>query len=83
MRRKSENKLKNNFQEKLPDRDGTMKDEMKLEEVFSDRGFLINKKRNSTSVDMIATIEKMVKKCRTYDSLIVCILSHGYEGNFF
>ncbi|XP_055374949.1 caspase-8 isoform X2 [Condylostylus longicornis] len=61
-------------------REGTMKDRDALKETFEKFGYISQAKNNLTHNEILAIIRDYVKKSIIFDSLIICILSHGLEG---
>lgn len=53
---------------------------MKLKELFAARGYKIVEKENLTDKEIASAIEEVVSNSKEFDSLVVCILSHGEEG---
>lgn len=55
---------------------------MALQRTFSDLGYTIIVRENLTDIEIVKEIEGVVSRSCKSDSLIVCILSHGSEGEF-
>ena len=66
------------------DRSGTQVDEVNLTQCFRYLGYTVEIHRNVTA-HQIETIFSYYHSCNhsTYDSFIVCILSHGDDGHIF
>lgn len=66
--------------ENLKERLGSDKDVTSLKETFASFGYTPIIKNNLEHYKILSTIDDFVKKTAAFDSLIVCILSHGAEG---
>lgn len=64
----------------LGTRKGTDIDKAKLSKTFAAVGYDIVRRENLASNNIIEEIKDVVNQSSTNDSLIVCILSHGFEG---
>lgn len=53
---------------------------MYLKQVFKARGYKIVEKKNLTDKEIVSAIKEVVRNSKSFDSLVVCILSHGEEG---
>ena len=77
------------FKELLPPkefkktREGTDVDRDKLAALFSGFGYIPLVYNNLTHLEMKHHIRETAKKSLLKDSIIVCILSHGMEGEIF
>lgn len=72
--------------EELAERTGTDRDTEKLTEVFKQFGYKINLEVNLKHDEIIPKLKqaiKVKKRSLFFDSLIVCVLSHGIEGHFY
>lgn len=65
---------------KLETRHGTDRDVASLQRTFSAFGYRIVFRENLIHTDLLNAIRDAVNECVGKDSLIVCILSHGYKG---
>lgn len=64
----------------LKNREGTNMDRQRLSEVFSALGYSVESHDNVDHLDMLGLIRGACSRSMLKDSLIVCILSHGFEG---
>ncbi|EDW78460.1 uncharacterized protein Dwil_GK16170 [Drosophila willistoni] len=64
----------------LRSRMGTDVDKQKLDNVFSSLGYQVEAHDNKDHLEMISLIRHACERSMLPDSLIVCILSHGFEG---
>lgn len=64
----------------LETRHGTDKDEESLQNTFTAFGYRIVIRENLIHTDLLNAVRDAVNECVGKDSLIVCILSHGYKG---
>lgn len=64
----------------LEDRDGTDQDEMRLENIFKALKYTVRKYRNLTHLQILVKVDEVVDECKSYDSIFICILSHGARG---
>lgn len=55
-------------------------DEQRLHDVFSGLGYSVEAHVNVDHVKMLELIRDVCSRSLLRDSLIVCILSHGFEG---
>lgn len=67
-------------QRPLEKRLGTNRDVDALRRVFRGFGYEVRVKENRTHYDILNDVRNAVNESVTYDSLIVCILSHGHKG---
>lgn len=67
----------------LDTREGTDKDRDCLEATFKKFGYVPIIKESITATQIRDIVRSTVKKSKTKDSLIVCILSHGRKGTFY
>ncbi|XP_034490815.1 caspase-8 [Drosophila innubila] len=65
---------------KLWRREGTDVDKERLSEVFSALGYRVEAHNNVDHLAMLELIRTACSRSMLRDSLIVCILSHGFEG---
>lgn len=65
---------------KLKDRHGTDRDVNALKRTFSAFGYDVRVERNRLHTEIPDDVRKVIKDSVQYDSLIVCILSHGCNG---
>ncbi|KAH8396116.1 hypothetical protein KR222_003495, partial [Zaprionus bogoriensis] len=65
---------------KLAKREGTKMDEQRLHDVFSALGYTVEAHANVDHLKMLELIRDCCARSVLRDSLIVCILSHGFEG---
>lgn len=73
------------FQEYLPgknleERTGTDQDEIRLRIVFEALNYKVRTRTNLTHSEIFVEVKKVVNECKLYDSLFICILSHGCDG---
>lgn len=73
------------LQEYLPDKDlevrtGTDQDEIRLKIVFKALNYKVKVKANLTHSQIFEEIDKVVDECKKYDSIFICVLSHGCDG---
>ncbi|XP_034119497.1 caspase-8 [Drosophila albomicans] len=66
--------------ESLRKREGTDVDKRRLTEVFSALGYSVESHDNVDHLTMLELIRSVCDRSMMRDSLIVCILSHGFEG---
>ncbi|XP_063699609.1 caspase-8 [Culicoides brevitarsis] len=71
------------IEECLSDRNGTDADCVALERAFSVRGYKIVRRDNLTHIQLQKALHDIVQASTIYDSLVVCILSHGNKGVVF
>lgn len=64
----------------LETRHGTDQDVISLKRTFSAFGYRIIVRNNLIHTDLLTVVRSTVNECAGKDSLIVCILSHGYRG---
>lgn len=64
----------------LQTRHGTDQDVASLTRTFSTFGYRIIVRENLIHTDILTQVRNVVDGCARKDSLIVCILSHGYKG---
>lgn len=67
----------------LQERLGTDVDKQALEKTFSSFGYRPIVRDGLNHIEMLSNIREIVKRSFMYDSLIVCILSHGCEGSVY
>uniref|UniRef100_W8AV04 Caspase-8 n=1 Tax=Ceratitis capitata TaxID=7213 RepID=W8AV04_CERCA len=67
----------------LSPRDGSNMDKERLKEVFTQFGYRPQVFENLTHIEMMHRIRETVKLSFQFDSLIVCILSHGIDGSVY
>lgn len=67
-------------QRRLETRDGTEMDQLILEKTFSLFGYRVKVENNLTHTEILNAVRNVVNECVLLDSVIVCILSHGYKG---
>lgn len=65
---------------KLETRDGTDMDQAILERTFNSFGYRVHIENDLTHSEILNAVRNVVNECVSLDSLIVCILSHGYKG---
>ncbi|XP_030567686.1 caspase-8 [Drosophila novamexicana] len=65
---------------KLSAREGTDVDKQRLSEVFSELGYSVEAHDNVDHLELLTLMRKACARSILRDSLIVCILSHGFEG---
>ena len=65
-------------------RDGSDKDRDKLERTFTGMGFDVKITENASKAEIFKLFEKLNNNfdVKTYDCLVVCILSHGDEREY-
>lgn len=73
------------FKEYLPRRQlevrhGTDRDANALETIFSTFGFEVCIETNRSHTEIVNDVRDIVNRSSQYDSMIVCILSHGCKG---
>uniref|UniRef100_A0A336MAB9 CSON012690 protein n=1 Tax=Culicoides sonorensis TaxID=179676 RepID=A0A336MAB9_CULSO len=71
------------IEEHLGMRVGTDADCKLLEKTFKARGYRIDQRDNLTHIQIQKALNDIVEASVIYDSLIVCILSHGNKGVVF
>lgn len=49
-------------------------------DTFHSRGFKVDAIDNCKSFDIILSIRKLIQQNQSFDSIIICILSHGNDG---
>ncbi|XP_054727178.1 caspase-8 [Anastrepha obliqua] len=77
-------KLKHLLPEKpLKPRHGSDVDKERLKNVFTDFGYRAQEFENLTHIELMHRIRETVKLSFQFDSLIVCILSHGIDGSVY
>jgi caspase 8 len=64
----------------LSERKGTDRDRDALKLLFEDFGYQVSVANNLKHLDILKEIEKATRKASLVSGLIVCILSHGFEG---
>lgn len=64
----------------LETRHGTEQDTMALQNTFSSFGYRIIIRENILHTEILTVIQDAVNQCISMDSIVVCILSHGYKG---
>lgn len=67
----------------LEPRHGTNMDKSELERVFTSFGYKIVIKENLTHIEILNSVKNVANESTPYDSVVVCILSHGFKGKFF
>lgn len=67
-------------QPSLAKRYGTNADKQRLREVFSTLGYTVEAYDNVDHLKMLEHIRDACSRSLLRDSLVVCILSHGFEG---
>ncbi|EDW62265.1 caspase-8 [Drosophila virilis] len=65
---------------KLSAREGTDVDKKRLSEVFSELGYSVEAHDNVDHLELLSHMRTACARSILRDSLIVCILSHGFEG---
>lgn len=73
------------LQEYLPAKDlevrtGTDQDEMRLKRVFEALNYRVRARANLTHLKIFDEVDKVVDDCGSYDSIFICVLSHGCGG---
>lgn len=58
-------------------------DTIRLEDTFSSFGYRPIIKSDLTNIQILNEVRDVVKRSEIMDSVIVCILSHGFQGNFY
>lgn len=66
--------------EDLSERRGTGKDMEALKNLFESFNYHVITKTDLTHMEILCEIAKTTKQSSKFDGLIVCVLSHGYEG---
>ncbi|XP_017006651.2 caspase-8 isoform X2 [Drosophila takahashii] len=64
---------------KLQNRAGTDVDKQRLTEVFSAMNYQVEARDNVDHLDMVQLVRSACDRSLLQDSLVVCILSHGFE----
>lgn len=64
----------------LEARNGTDQDAMRLQSVFEALNYQVWVRANLTHSKIFDEVDKVVDECKSYDSVFICILSHGCEG---
>lgn len=64
----------------LDTRHGTDNDAIVLQEVFKGFGYETRLENDRTHVEIYEDVQNVINESIRYDSVIVCILSHGFEG---
>ncbi|KAH8235644.1 hypothetical protein KR032_004647 [Drosophila birchii] len=67
----------------LEKRIGTNVDERRLKEVFSSMGYQVESHSNVDHLEMVHLIRNACSRSTIRDSLVVCILSHGFEDTVY
>lgn len=67
----------------LRERKGTFKDMDALKNLFENFNYHVVGKNNLTHIEILNELDKATMKSSQYDGLVVCVLSHGYEGIFY
>lgn len=75
--------IENLPEEELKNRDGTEKDKERLTEVFEQFGYRAEERKDLKHDEILPAIKEAVERSIVYDSLIICILSHGFEGHVY
>ncbi|XP_067636739.1 caspase-8 isoform X2 [Eurosta solidaginis] len=70
-------------QKPLSSRYGSNVDKSRLKEVFTSFGYKPQEFENLTHLELMHRIRETVKLSFQFDSLIVCILSHGIDGSVY
>lgn len=68
---------------KLDERLGTELDQSALINTFAAFGYKIVLRSDVSHLDILSEVDNVVESSQDYDSLVVCILSHGLKGNQF
>lgn len=61
-------------------RAGTEHDSSRLKATFESRGYKVIMKENLNHAEIIEEVKRIVEASVCYESLIVCVLSHGEDG---
>ncbi|KAH8273529.1 hypothetical protein KR018_010519 [Drosophila ironensis] len=64
----------------LDERLGTDVDVASLTDVFSAMGYKVETQHNVDHLEMVHLIRRVTQRSVLYDSVVVCILSHGFEA---
>lgn len=64
----------------LEARNGTDQDAMRLQRVFEALNYQVWVRENLTHSKIFDEVDKVVDECNSYDSVFICILSHGCDG---
>ncbi|ESO82533.1 hypothetical protein LOTGIDRAFT_134425 [Lottia gigantea] len=68
----------------LDDRDGTEKDVISLEKLFTQLHFLVDVRNNKTAQEIVDIVQEYTDMDHTnYDCFVMVILSHGSHGNVY
>lgn len=62
-------------------RKGTKVDKLVLKKTFSVRGYRIIEFDDLNEQEIEQNVKKTAEKCANLDSFIVCVLSHGFDGD--
>lgn len=65
---------------KLDERLGTELDQSALINTFTAFGYKIVLRSDVSHLDMLSEVDNVVESSQEYDSLVVCVLSHGLKG---
>lgn len=65
---------------RLETRHGTDRDAEALEHIFKHFGYETRVKTNRVHTDILNDVRDVINESVKYDSVIICILSHGYKG---
>lgn len=65
---------------RLERRHGTDRDAEVLDDIFRRKGYEIRLKNNRLHTEILNDVRDVINESIKYDSVIVCILSHGYKG---
>lgn len=68
---------------KLDERLGTELDQSALINTFSAFGYKVVLRSDVSHLDILSEVDNVVESSHDYDSLVVCILSHGLKGEQF
>ncbi|XP_055843650.1 caspase-8 [Episyrphus balteatus] len=67
----------------LLERSGTDEDKLALEKTFSSFGYRPIVRDDLNHIEVLSNVREIVRRSIMYDSLIVCILTHGCEGSVY
>lgn len=82
--RESDSSLKEYLpEETLSDRTGTDKDKERLIAVFEQFGYKVEERKDLRHDEILKEIDEAAKRSFIYDSLIICILSHGFKDHVY
>lgn len=67
----------------LETRHGTDMDQAELERILHSIGYQIRNEKNLTHIEILNCVADVVSDSAEYDSVVVCIMSHGLNGTYY